>query len=133
MPTEHPSLRHATPEATLASAGAPLPPSSGAEDVWALGALSFQLLTQEEIFQPADDPVAMREQLEGVMPFPWEQPGVHGELLGRLRLLRPTVLSCLDRDPRNRPRIGEIVGVWQMMFDSVSEGQCMEAVLERLP
>ena len=131
---DHPSLRHATPEATVATTtGARPPPSTGAEDVWALGALAFQLLTHEEIFHPADDRVAMREQLEGVMPFPWEQPGLHGELLARLRLLRPTVLACLSRAPRERPRIGEVVGVWQMMFDSMSEGQCMEAVLERLP
>ena len=116
-------LRYCAPEAVADPAFAqdqqPPRPVRGAADIWAIGVIAFELLTQERVFPPE----ATDESIMGVLrgrALPWEA-GVEGqtERCGRLRGLRRAVMACLERDPLKRPSAESLLSSWEHVFDSM--------------
>ena len=115
------SLHYAAPEVIAAEArGAQRMRVSAAADMWAIGAIAFELLTGERVFAPASSPDAIRAVLLGQRALPWEDDVTAERLAPRLRVLRRSVLQCLSRDPEERPTSRELLGAWNGMFESLT-------------
>jgi serine/threonine protein kinase len=90
-----------------------------ATDVWALGAIAFELLTKSRIFPPysmtREDAF---EQLLGRELLPWEAgaPGAEAKVKA-LRGLKKVVLGCLDRDPAKRPTAAGVLATMHELFE----------------
>jgi serine/threonine protein kinase len=111
------SLRYAPPELVLAmEAGQSSVRVRAALDVWALGIVAFELLTRSRAFPPGLPRERICAQLAGREPLPWEDPAQQEPLLRRLRGLRRSVLSCLDREPDARPSAAAVLGLWTSIF-----------------
>lgn len=119
------SVAYTAPEILLAvTPGSPahaLASTSG--DVWALGLLAFELLTNERVFPPGTPPEDIHAKLVGGAPLPWEA-GAEGveKRWKKLRGLRRLVLKCLARDPTNRPSAKSLMQSWMHIFDVVKTG-----------
>ena len=110
------------PEA-LADPSLPLeqqPPAavSRAADIWAMGVIAFELLTQERVFPPEatdEDVGALRGR-----GLPWEV-SVAGQVARctKLRGLRGAVLACLEREAARQPSAGALLASWEHVFDSM--------------
>lgn len=92
-------------------------------DIWALGVIAFELLTQSRLFDPylISKEQAMY-QLCGFEPLPWEE-GAEGaeEKLQMLKGLKTAVLKCLNRDPKARPHASGVQALLSDLFE-VSAG-----------
>ena len=116
-------LRYCASEAVADPAQAPeqQPPRTvgAAEDIWAIGAIAFELLTQERVFPPDATDDSMMGALRGGT-LPWEA-GVAGQAARceRLRGLRRAVLACLERDAAKRPSAESLLSSWESVFDSM--------------
>jgi serine/threonine protein kinase len=86
-------------------------------DIWALGVIAFELLTNVPSFAPGTNKQTALDIIAGRGQFPWEKPG-NQELLSRLRRLKGTILSCLDRNASKRPTAASLVKSWNCFFDS---------------
>lgn len=116
-------LRYCAPE-LLADPAQPLvhqPPVavSGAADIWAVGVIAFELLTNERVFASDTTDAEIVAALRG-NALPWEA-GVPGqeERCSKLRGLRRAVLACLSRDVYSRPNATALLSSWEYMFDSM--------------
>ena len=120
LPSSVSSLGYTAPE-VLASIGPSNPPSARASaeaDMWALGVVAFELLSNERAFPPGTPPQAIHAALGGQAPLPWED-GAEGaeQRREKLRGLRRLVMPCLARDPAQRPAAKAVLHSWHSMFD----------------
>lgn len=116
-------LRYCAPEA-VADAALPLeqqPPVlvDCAADIWAIGVIAFELLTEERIFPPEATAEDMMGELRG-RGLPWEA-GVSGQANRRKKLcgLKRTVMACLERDASKRPSAQSLLSSWETSFDTM--------------
>lgn len=87
-------------------------------DVWALGVIAFELLTETRVASVDGDRAAFNDALMGRAPLPWEESGPDAVArLRRLRRLRGSILQCLERDPAQRPSSRQVLESWNQMFD----------------
>ena len=122
LPSNVSSLAYTAPE-VLASIGPSNPPSARASaeaDMWALGVVAFELLTNERAFPLDTAPQVIHAALGGQAPLPWEDgaPGAE-ERREKLRGLRRLVMPCLARDPAQRPSAKTVLHSWHNMFDDM--------------
>jgi serine/threonine protein kinase len=123
------SLRYAAPETMIArEAGEQSVVADAAVDMWALGVMAYELLTDEPLFQSGrDSEQTIMDRLTGRSPLPWED-GWHEDeertrKLRQLRMLRRSLLQCLSRDARARPTSEELLATWDKQFDAADSGR----------
>jgi serine/threonine protein kinase len=118
------SLTYAAPELVdAAQRGDATIAASSAVDVWALGAIAFELLTGAPIFPRGSSRSAMVRAATGQDPLPWEQGDEEAtRRLQGLGLLKRSVLSCLARDPALRPTSTELLASWHSLLERYSGG-----------
>jgi hypothetical protein len=115
------SVHYAAPEVIQADAlGQQTMLVSGALDMWSLGVVAVELLTGGRIFAPPLTEDDARAQLLGTKPLPWEDPVLQEDLLPKLKVLKRSVLQCLERDPAKRPTSRELLGAGHGLFESVT-------------
>jgi serine/threonine protein kinase len=115
------SVHYAAPEVIRAAAdGWETMVASGALDMWSLGVIAVELLTCSRIFPPPMTEDDVRAQLLGEKPLPWEDPELKKDLLPKLKVLKRSVLKCLERDPGHRPASQELLGAWHGLFESMT-------------
>jgi serine/threonine protein kinase len=91
--------------------------ADSATDIWALGVMAFELLANTSAF-PADVQWdGLKAMLLGKAPLPWEEGGAKRGSMKELRGLQKTVENCLQRNPRDRPNVTELITAWNRMFD----------------
>ena len=93
--------------------------ASGAQDIWALGVVAYELMTGQAAFGEGAGDRDVRAQLLGRAPLAWEEQGGE-ERLKELQVLRPSVLRCLSRNPSQRPSSRKLVTMWSGIFDILS-------------
>jgi hypothetical protein len=59
-------------------------------------------------------------QVTGAEPLPWEHPETALACLRQLKVLRRSVLACVNRDPAARPAADELLGSWLNVFDATT-------------
>ena len=114
------SLKYAAPEVLHAlEAGSSTVIVDPAVDIWALGVIAFELLTEEPAFS-AQTMSAAKDAIAGRVPLPWEAEAPEArQRLEQLRRLRRTVLRCLARNPAERPTASALLRTWDHMFDNM--------------
>lgn len=82
LPSSHNSLEYAAPEiiAGIKPGVATCASATAAADMWALGMVAFELLTNEPLFAPGTAPKTIRAALAGRKPLPWEDGAGSGIL-----------------------------------------------------
>jgi serine/threonine protein kinase len=91
-----------------------------AADMWAVGAIAFELLTRTRAFSSRATMATVRDQIAGRAPLTWEDPAQRGSKLRQLRILKRIVLACLSRDPRQRPSANKLLNSWKRLFDAMT-------------
>jgi serine/threonine protein kinase len=119
------SLQYAAPELVAAAQqGDATIAASPAVDIWALGAVAFELLTGAPILPRGSSRAALIRVALGQDPLPWEQGDEQAaQRLKRLGLLKRSVLSCLARDPALRPTSTELLTSWHGLLERHSGGE----------
>lgn len=75
VPFEAP-MRCTAPEVEAArEAGTAVVVTDGSADMWALGVLAYELLTQSSVFPPGVPVSTVRKMVLGRVPLPWEEQG----------------------------------------------------------
>lgn len=64
----------------------------------------------------------VRDRIAGRVPLPWEEPEAKASGHRQLRILKHTVLACLNRDPSARPTAAKLLRSWNRIFDTFSAG-----------
>lgn len=97
-----PPTEYTAPEvwANLQTARSPI--TTGAADVWALGAIGFEMLTGEKVLIPASS--QKRVCAEGLLERAEEAASA-----GKLGVLKDVILDCLSDQPPMRPTARAIV------------------------
>lgn len=88
-------------------------------DMWALGLMAYELLTDTSAFPMGTSASAVCDQITGRQPLPWEDPEQGDARLSKLRMLRRSLSACLSRDPAERPTSSGLLASWNRLFDSV--------------
>jgi serine/threonine protein kinase len=86
-------------------------------DMWSLGVMAFELLTDAPAFPRDIKQEDIIDQLVGRKPLPWEQIGAKGKL-DKLRMLRRSLVKCLSRNPSERPTAKALLMSWNRLFDN---------------
>lgn len=119
------SLLYAAPESLRAlEAGERTTVADPATDMWALGVISFELLTASRAFARSMNAEDVRAAIAGRTPLPWETHDFRKKNVPELRMLRRSVLSCLNRDPQRRPTSTALLQSWNGLFDNATKGMC---------
>jgi hypothetical protein len=85
----------------------------------ALGIIAFELLTEMRVFAPFSiSREDMVDTLRGNQALPWEDQQSAQVLLPRLRVLKRSILACLERDPSKRPKSTEVLGKWISLLET---------------
>eukprot|EP00892_Ulva_mutabilis_P007647 jgi/Ulvmu1/5254/UM022_0047.1 len=114
------SLKYAAPEIVAAYESKQRTiVASPAMDMWALGLMAYELLTDTSAFPAGTAAKTVCDQISGREPLPWEDPVEGDARLAKLRMLRRTLTSCLSRDPAERPTSSGLLASWNRLFDSV--------------
>lgn len=117
------SLLYAAPESVHAlEAGIRTTVADPATDMWALGVISFELLTASRSFARSMSADDIRAAIAGRAPLPWETHDFRKKNIPELRMLRRSVLSCLNRDPQRRPTSTTLLQSWNGLFDHATKG-----------
>ena len=106
------SIRYAPPEAILAAEqNHTTVPSDPAADIWAYGAITYELATGKSMFSGFHTTSDIRGALAGRAPFPWESSvGVNATgCFSKIGGLRRVLKWCLCRDPAQRPTAHALV------------------------
>lgn len=90
--------------------------------MWALGIISYELLTARRVFPRSLNSEDVRDQIVGRAALPWETADFRRKNVPELRMLRRTVMSCLSRDPLKRPTSSELLQSWNSLFDHATKG-----------
>lgn len=115
------SLKYAAPEVVQAyEASEQTIVVDASMDMWALGIMAFELLTQEPVFPPYTSASDVCDQVAGRKPLPWEAPDADDKLK-KLRMLRRSLVKCLSRIPSERPTSKELLASWNRLFDVVGD------------
>jgi serine/threonine protein kinase len=103
------SLSYAPPE-TLRTlqVGARTTTSDPAVDMWALGVIAYELLTRRRAFASDIATDEIKARILGHSPLPWETSDLRKRDVPELRMLKRTVLACLDRDQSRRPTATQV-------------------------
>jgi serine/threonine protein kinase len=110
------TLAYAAPEVVAAyKARAHTHVTDPATDVWALGVIAFEMLTGTRAFPLHMPQEEVAERILGHEPLPWEGPDA-AQQLRKLRVFKPIVLDCLQRDPAQRPPIRTVMQSWMPYF-----------------
>ena len=120
-PVSHPSrLCYCAPE-VVANPALPLRsqslvPVTTAADIWSIGLVAYEVLTQERAFKQGATSEDILSSIGSGMP--WES-GVAGAEQRNTRLgrRRKIVLACLDRDASKRPCIDVLLSHWKKGLD----------------
>jgi serine/threonine protein kinase len=92
--------------------------SSKAADLWAVGVISYELLTNCTAFPQSewsrDD---IRSAALGLRAYPWESEVGTFRHIPELRALTEAVCACLDRDMEKRPSAEQLLTVLNGIFD----------------
>lgn len=107
----------------FASVGNSRPPSAVASpeaDMWAVGLLSFELLTGERVFPEGTPLSTVHATLRGKTLFPWEEGAANAaKNKEKLRGLQRLVMPCLSRNPKQRPSAKAAITSFHSMFDNM--------------
>ena len=121
------SLKYAAPEVVRAyEAGHKTISVDAAVDIWAVGVIAFELLTQDRAFPShnmslRDSDQVAQEAIAGRAPLPWEgSSAATKQRLIKLRGLRRTVRRCLERNPARRPTAAALLQSLDHTFDNMS-------------
>jgi serine/threonine protein kinase len=115
------SLKYAAPEVVRAyEASEQTIVVDASMDMWSLGIMAFELLTEEPVFPPYTSAADVCDQVAGRKPLPWESPD-GDEKLNKLRMLRRSLVKCLSRHPSERPTSRELLASWNRLFDVVGD------------
>ena len=116
------SPRYAAPEVLVAyEAREPLIKVDPAMDIWALGVMAYELLTDEPVFHRLCKQPEMIDRIVGRRPLPWEDEETRDAGLRKLRMLKRTITKCLSRDAAQRPSAAELLDNWENMFDAFGQ------------
>jgi serine/threonine protein kinase len=92
--------------------------SCEAADMWAVGVISYELLTKGKAFPESewsrDD---IRSAALGMRAYPWESEVGTFRDIPQLRVLTESVCACLARNPENRPSASQLVKDLNGLFD----------------
>ena len=112
------SPRYAAPEVLRAyDAGERTVAVTSAMDMWALGVMAYELLTDMPAFPRNMRQAQIVESLVGRAALPWESPAAP---LSQLRMLKRSIIKCLSRDPAERPSAADLLKAWNKMFDQIA-------------
>jgi serine/threonine protein kinase len=89
---------------------------TGAEDMWALGIIAFELLTDQSAFLGMTSE-EIEAQILGHEVAPWEAPS--RTTRERMRGFGKSVMKCLNRDPTQRPTALQVLQSWDRIFDTM--------------
>ena len=85
-------MRCTAPEVEAArESGAAGVVTDGSADMWALGVLAFELLTQSSAFPPGVPVATVRKMVLGRIPLPWEEQGISSEFAEDVQVCVPLV------------------------------------------
>ena len=84
-----------------------------AADVWALGVVAFETLSQSRTFPVSCPSTTIRAQICGREALPWERPGG----ADALRTAKQSVLQCLKRDAAARPTAAQVTATWRNLLE----------------
>ena len=101
------SLAYAAPEVLQSFAAGMRIAAHPAADIWALGVMVYEALTDGAVFPPyATPPSDVYAAASGSVRYPWELD--RDKQFSRYRV-RPAVEACLARDPAARPSAVELI------------------------
>jgi serine/threonine protein kinase len=92
--------------------------ASPALDIWAIGVIAYELLTDRPVFDRYTSREEVISQLVGRKPLPWEDHATKEESLRKLRMLKRSITKCLSREPKERPSAQELLDSWEKLFDT---------------
>ena len=123
LPASVASLPYIAPEIVAAAVETtpPIAAATAEADIWALGVVMLETVTDAHAFPPSTPSESIRAALTGDDPLPWEH-GAEGlnELLRKLGRMHHIVLPCLSRNPQKRPSATSLLHAWNSMADDVN-------------
>lgn len=115
------SLRYAAPETVAAFEAKELTVGvDSAVDMWALGIMAYELLTDAPVFKRDSTKKDIQDRLSGRAPLPWEDPETKDSSLRKLRMLKRSLVKCFSRDPVERPSASDLLIAWNKLFDNIA-------------